>query len=325
MNIKVSIIIPVYKVAPYLDACLSSCVNQTFREIEIIVVNDGSPDTSYQIIATYAATDERIVVINKENEGVIYARKSGLEIARGEYVFYLDGDDYLETDAIALLYKEAVETNSDYVIGGDYLVIGNTRIEQCAGKEAIGLSGQDLLLFLLNKPKWSLCERLIRKDLFDHIVYKAISMGEDLYINMQIVLKVKNASVVDAGIYNYLQHDSSAMAKSFEETLKPTLHMIVSIWSLLDAYSYDQRIKKKIYCLFFRFFIGAVKRNKTEVKSILRTYYWNRKEVRSYLWQEKKIFYLLCAGYLYIPWIATFVVKCCLNVVVLFKGDRYDL
>lgn len=107
MDVKISIIIPVYNVAPYLDACLSSCVNQTFRDIEIIVVNDGSPDMSYQVIAAYAAMDERIVVVNKENAGLIYARKSGLDIARGEYVFHLDGDDYIENNALEVLYKRS--------------------------------------------------------------------------------------------------------------------------------------------------------------------------------------------------------------------------
>ena len=115
MDVKVSIIVPVYNVASYLDACLSSCVNQTFCDIEIIVVNDGSTDESPRIIEKYAGQDDRIKVITKENQGLIYARKSGLEAACGEYVFHLDGDDYIEVNAIELLYNKAVGSNADYV------------------------------------------------------------------------------------------------------------------------------------------------------------------------------------------------------------------
>ena len=103
MDVKVSIIIPVYNVASYLDTCLLSCVSQTFHDLEIIVVNDGSTDESPHIIKKYAEKDSRIRVITKENQGLVYARKSGLDIARGEYVFHLDGDDYLETNAIVYL------------------------------------------------------------------------------------------------------------------------------------------------------------------------------------------------------------------------------
>lgn len=127
MDIKVSIIIPVYNVAPYLDACLSSCVDQTFRDIEIIVVNDGSTDESACIIKRYAEKDNRIKVITKENQGLVYARKSGLDAACGEYVFHLDGDDYLEITAIEKLYDEAIKGGSDYVIYNYYTVSDNSR------------------------------------------------------------------------------------------------------------------------------------------------------------------------------------------------------
>ena len=102
----VSIVIPVYNIGKYLEKCLDSVVAQTFPDIEIIVVNDGSTDNSPEIIARYADKDSRIVVIDKSNEGLAYARKSGIEAARGTYIYHLDGDDYLELDAIELLYRK---------------------------------------------------------------------------------------------------------------------------------------------------------------------------------------------------------------------------
>lgn len=327
MNVKISIIIPVYNVAPYLEACLSSCIEQTFRDIEIIVINDGSSDTSSLIIAKYAAMDKRIVIVDKENEGVIYARKSGLDIARGEYIFNLDGDDYIENNALEVLYKEALDKGSDYVMAGFFLVSGTRKAEVVIGSGAIGLSGEDLLAFLIKRPAWSLCGRLMRKDLFDGIIYRNISMGEDLYLNMQIALRVKKSTVVDACLYNYVQHKSSTMAKSYEISLDSKIVMVKSIWGLLDIYPYERRIRKLISYIFFRFFLGAVRRNKGEVKSLLRTYYWNKKEIRTYLWNERKAFYLLCGGYLFVPWIAILAVKSGIKVMVLLKGRdcKYDL
>ena len=112
----VSIVIPVYNIGKYLEKCLDSVVAQTFPDIEIIVVNDGSTDNSPEIIAGYADKDSRIVVIDKSNEGLAYARKSGIEAAQGEYIQHLDGDDFLEPDAIELLYNKAIEDAADMVV-----------------------------------------------------------------------------------------------------------------------------------------------------------------------------------------------------------------
>ena len=108
MTPQVSVIIPVYNVGKYLEKCLTSVVGQTFSNLEIVVVTDGSTDDSPQIIARFARQDSRIVVIDKPNEGLAYARKSGVEAARGIYIYHLDGDDYIEPDAIELIYANAL-------------------------------------------------------------------------------------------------------------------------------------------------------------------------------------------------------------------------
>ena len=319
MDVKISIIIPVYNVAPYLDACLSSCVNQTFRDIEIIVVNDGSSDMTYQIIAAYAAMDERIVVINKENEGVIYARKSGLDIARGEYVFYLDGDDYIENNALEVLYKEAQDKDSDYVMANSYYVSENSKREFLIRKEIIGLSGQDLLTFLIDNIWWSLCGRLIRKNLFDGVIYRNVFMGEDLYLNMQITLKVKKAAVVENCLYHYVQHEGSIMAESIEVTFKSYLKAIESVWFLWDIYPYEQHIKELLSDWSRDFLIYAISKNKTEIKSVLKKCFWDRKEIRAYLWKKRTLLYFLYGGYLYVPRIICLGVKLGVGIKALLR------
>jgi glycosyltransferase involved in cell wall biosynthesis len=115
-NAKVSVIIPVYNVEKYLNKCLESIINQTLTELEIICVNDGSTDTSHQILEEYALKDERIKIINKENNGPGAARNTGIEVATGEYIGFVDSDDWIELDAYEKLYKNAKSQNSDIVM-----------------------------------------------------------------------------------------------------------------------------------------------------------------------------------------------------------------
>ena len=110
---KVSVIIPVYKVEAYLSRCVDTVINQTLKELEIILVDDGSPDNCPAICDEYALKDERIKVVHKTNGGLSSARNAGLRIATGEYIFFLDSDDWLELDGMELLYNTAIKYSVD--------------------------------------------------------------------------------------------------------------------------------------------------------------------------------------------------------------------
>ena len=114
---KVSIIVPVYKVEKYLDRCVQSLINQTLNDIEIILVDDGSPDNCPQMCDDYALKDKRIKVIHKNNAGLGFARNSGLDIARGEYIAFCDSDDCVREDAYEVLYEKMIDSDSDVVYG----------------------------------------------------------------------------------------------------------------------------------------------------------------------------------------------------------------
>lgn len=118
MNVKVSIIVPIYNTEKYIDRAMNSILNQTLKEIEIVLVDDESPDKCPQICDEYAKKDSRIKVIHKKNEGLGYARNSGLNLATGEYVMFLDSDDHIKLDACEKLYNIACEHNADVVAGG---------------------------------------------------------------------------------------------------------------------------------------------------------------------------------------------------------------
>lgn len=121
---KVSIIVPVYNVEKYLRKCLDSLINQTLKEIEIICVNDGSKDNSPKILEEYAKKDNRIIVINQENAGLSVARNSGIDIAKGEYIGFVDSDDWVDLDFFEKLYYSATSNDADIAVGGIIRVTG---------------------------------------------------------------------------------------------------------------------------------------------------------------------------------------------------------
>lgn len=324
MEIKVSIIIPVYNVAPYLDACLLSCVNQTFHDLEIIVVDDGSTDDSPQVIAAHAQTDKRIVTISKKNEGVVLARKCALEVARGDYVFFLDGDDYLEINAIELLYDEVLRQGSDYVLCNYYNVVNNQQYEVRRNSRMKGLSGEDFFLCMLSGG-FELIMRLIRRSLFEDIIHKPLIIGEDLFITMQIMLKVKHPVVVDACLYNYVKRASSIMNRNEEIIWTYKIDMVRSVLSLLDLYPYTQPIRERVYVMFYSFYLECISQKRMEIKSIFEEYYWNNEEVKSYLWRKRKDFYLVLSTYYLSPLMAGVMAKMYLRVLPLWRKYKSSI
>ena len=115
---KVSIIVPVYNVEKYLKRCLDSLVNQTLKDIEIICINDGSTDGSLAILDEYVRNDDRIVVINQENSGLSVARNNGIGVAKGEYLGFVDSDDWVSEDYFEKLYNSAIQNNAEIAVGG---------------------------------------------------------------------------------------------------------------------------------------------------------------------------------------------------------------
>lgn len=211
--IKVSVIIPVYNVEKYIDRTISSCQSQTLFEIEIIVVNDGSPDNSEAIINKKALGDNRIIAIHKENGGVTSARKTGLAIAKGKYVFFLDGDDYIEDDALAKLFNIAEQNNADYVFGNfiieyedslqnyemvfpSFTVINNiTFLKYCFEHTFFYITG-----CLISKE-------IMRKCRLD--IPNGITFGEDNIAITQIAWNMQYAAYYNGTVLHYVQRKES--------------------------------------------------------------------------------------------------------------------
>ena len=117
---KLSVVMPVYNVEKYINECIDSVLNQTMKDFELIVVDDGSTDSSGLILDEYQAKDNRVTVIHKKNEGVSAARNDALEKCQGEYIYIMDSDDYLELNAFQIMYDEIIRTGADVVVTDHY-------------------------------------------------------------------------------------------------------------------------------------------------------------------------------------------------------------
>ena len=146
---KISVIVPIYNVAQYLKECIQSIVVQTYKNLEIILVNDGSTDDSGEICDLYAQNDERIIVIHKKNGGLVSARKAGLDVASGEYVGFVDGDDYIAPTFYEVLLNEIVQSNADFVHTGYFVKSDKVSYEEIAFEEQLVNNNFDIKVNLI--------------------------------------------------------------------------------------------------------------------------------------------------------------------------------
>ncbi|WP_413852583.1 glycosyltransferase family 2 protein [Candidatus Ruminimicrobium bovinum] len=223
-NPKVSVIVPVYNVEQYLRQCLDSVVNQTFKDIEIIVVNDCSPDNSLQTIKEYQQKDERIVLVDlKQNVGLGFARNEGVKIAKGKYITFVDSDDWIADKYIEILYNEIEKNNLDVVGSSVYFYDNNLKqIVNVKNISADILNNSKLESLLIPQknyfviPAWL---KIYRKAfLFDNNIFFELRESEDNLFYIYILLKTKKIKFIDDKIYYYrINRENSLIQKINKE------------------------------------------------------------------------------------------------------------
>ena len=217
---KVSVIVPVYNHGKYIERCLYSVINQSYRDIEVIIVNDGSTDETSGIIEAIAATDPRVVNINQENAGTHVARLTGIKSAAGDAIMNLDADDYLESNAIALLVQKMELTAADIVFGNYYFHrLGKTRLVR--NFDPSGVSNIELLRqILLGNLSVHLWGKLYRRSLLADISLPITrAYTEDVLTNFNILCKYEvKAALVEDAILNYVIHDSNVSYSDAQRT-----------------------------------------------------------------------------------------------------------
>lgn len=222
-SILVSIIVPVYNSEAFLKECVDSLINQTYKNIEIILVNDGSPDSSKQICDGYAAADSRVKVIHKNNGGLVSARKEGLKLSTGDYVLYVDGDDWVEINLIEDYLKAALECNADVVIASHKESLAG-RIEICKNKISSGCYNKEKLIsdvypkmmytgnfsqFGIFSYSWG---KLYRRDLLLNNQLKVrdgVTIGEDSLCLYPTLLDADTVVILEQPYHYYRQRADS--------------------------------------------------------------------------------------------------------------------
>lgn len=203
----ISVIVPVYKVEKYLQECIDSIIAQTYTNLEIILVDDGSPDSCGRICDEYAEKDNRIKVIHQKNCGVSIARNAGLNNAIGDYIGFVDSDDYLESNMFEELY------NCLKTYGSDIAICGVKKFEKSSRSFFYGnktIDKSEFLQALLKEDIASfLCNKLFKKELFDGIRFPEGEVFEDIKIFHLIGEKVSSVSLTDGTFYNYRIREGS--------------------------------------------------------------------------------------------------------------------
>ena len=249
----VSIIVPVYNVEDYIDKCLSSLVNQTLENIEIIVVNDGSPDNSQKIIDKYVKKyPKKVKCYVKENGGQGSARNFGLTKAKGEYIGYVDSDDYVEEDMFEKMYQKAIRNKLDIVICGSYNVYEN-------GKRDIELNRE---IFKDKKKnsffgRMAVWNKIYKRELLvdSNISFRSKLWYEDLDFTLQVLTSAKKVGYINKPFYNYLIREGSTMNNS---KVDRNLEILLAFDEVLKISDFDQSILE--FLMIDHIYISAVVR-----------------------------------------------------------------
>ena len=226
MKPRVSVILPIYKVEKYLDRCMHSLLNQTLKDIEIIMVDDGSPDNSPTMCDQYAKEDSRVKVIHKQNVGLGFARNSGLEIATGDYIAFVDSDDFVSVTAFEILLKVALEENADYVMCGYKSVRNNICVSEhkdvnqkmvmevpdCYNvlRGMIGIDPDSEYSYRHNYSVW---HGIYKSTLFTEGGIRFCSerdlISEDLIFHLSLIPLCRKIVIIPDLLYNYCLNDNS--------------------------------------------------------------------------------------------------------------------
>lgn len=223
-NPKVSIIIPIYNVEKYIKQCLNSVVYQTLEDIEIIVIDDCSPDKSMEIVRDYAIYDKRIVILTQQtNQGQGLARNRALDIARGEYIMFLDPDDWFELDACEKAYNQISTNQNDMVFFNlyswkeRYSILGKRELNTSRLKPFEELKSNPHINLQELQTNWFICGwtviQIYSRDFLNknHIRYSTHRYAEDLAFITKAMVESKDISILDEPLYNYRKRPSSSL------------------------------------------------------------------------------------------------------------------
>lgn len=283
MEKLVSVIIPVYKVEKFLSECIESVINQTHKNLEIILVDDGSPDNCGEICDEYAKRDNRVKVIHKENGGLSSARNAGLEVANGEYISFIDSDDYVANNYIEKLYKLCVENDAD-IAECDFLKfekveeIKKNKIKDEIVESYTSVEMQERMYSEYGVRTVIVCNKLYNKKIYNELKFPNGKLHEDEFITYKALDKAKKIVLTNQKLYFYRCNYSSITNQKFN------IKKLDAVEAMQERKEYYKRDKHLYECtvkryqdLLREYYILAKKDMKKE-KSVLMVLYDLAKE-----------------------------------------------
>ena len=289
MDSLISIIVPIYKVEKYLDKCIESIVNQTYKNLEIILVDDGSPDNCPQMCDTWAKKDSRIKVVHKPNGGLSDARNAGMKTATGEYVAFVDSDDWIDANMMETLYDELVSSDSDVVACGIRMVWDDGSpdkiLTKMCGRKVFSSKEEAMHNmiqgFCILQTVWN---KLYKREKIVNIEFPFGQINEDEFWTWKAIANSDKVVFIDTPLYNYLQRSGSIMRsgkfnplyvldakverKEYMKENIPTLYDLCCVDLLYTCLFQAQRAKfmldKKVYANFYKKIKSIVKQNKPD-------------------------------------------------------------
>ena len=323
MTEKITVIVPVYNVEHYLDKCLDSVIKQTYKNLEIIVVNDGSTDNSGTICQEYAQKDDRIVYIEKENGGLSDARNAGLDRMTGSYVSFVDSDDWIELDYVETLYKKIIEYQADIAVGNYYSfneskgvfyfhVLGDSYYEKVYDNVSIFenlYESQEMKGFALISA-WG---KLYKAGLFEQLRFDIGKLGEDGYLNQKIYLLSEKVIYVNRGIYSYRVRKNSLSKHWTEKWMQALVYAMSERITLLASLGYPLEQHLAVYRQMLDWVLYNGQMNGLSDTQSYKEFEMKKRLLNQLLRQElsEKKAIVLAANYAYVDQVLTTIKSVC--------------
>lgn len=236
---KVSIVVPVYNVEKYLQRCVSSILGQTLQDIEIILVDDGSRDSSGKLCDEYAKEDSRIVVVHKENGGLSSARNAGIDVATSPYIGFVDSDDYIDEEMYEKLYNWITENEADIAMCELCHCYEDKEITKRTNTEFGVVNDEQAIRLVMegNKATVSAVNKLYKTSIFDKVKYPVGKLTEDAFVIVEVLMQARKVVYSTEELYYYVHRKNSITTSRFK---KKDLNV-------LEAYSKNRELIKKNY------------------------------------------------------------------------------
>lgn len=316
-NPTISIIVPVYNTEQYLPKCLDSIAAQTFTDFEVLMIDDGSTDGSGEICDRYSQSDSRFIVIHQSNQGVSASRNNGLKQARGNYIAFVDSDDYVHPQMLELLYMAIRQGDYDFSTAR-YLSVNidqEIEIERIIEPRFRKLSAEEIICNLFGKSgedvQYMVCwNKLYNKCLLENIYFSAFKVSEDLLFNIEVFSKVCQAIEVDSRLYYYTQRNTSASHSVSEIQIIDRINASYTCLRYIPSGSAEEAccVMKLYKVLFSSRFLG---RREVYLKNVVRRIKEVHKQTYKCFLQNKYIstvYKILFMGFFYCPLLYRFFV-----------------